>query len=945
MTQLDDLKNLLRRHHRRLQVLKEQQAKFGLHTPAHIIVEIEDTEAEIEALQTEWKAIQDDPHTLAQRTEQQQKRIATGLAEIREQTTGQPPAQQSHVSVVGRPPVGVVEQFKDRVREQEKIGQLLAEPTTRLVSVIGHGGMGKTALASKILRDLEQHRWPHTEEDIPLDGIVYLSTRTAGISLERLFLDCAKLLGGNAEKHLNTVWTTPQLSTDDKIAQLLDALKEGQYVILLDNLEDLLDDKGQLVDEDLRRFFDQSLPQAHGTRLVITSRVAVAFGREVMRYDHQVKLLEGLPIAEGIELLRELDPNGDYGLRDAPKEQLAQVVELVHGVPRALEVIAGILANDPFASLDEVMAQFYKQEDVVTALIEENYKRLDDNARRVIEALAVFRRPVSPLAVDYLLEPFMPGLDGPDIIRRLTHTNIVSVDRATKTIILHPIDQDYAYNQLAQEGMENEFTRRTLERRAADYYAQLYTPPESWKSIDDLGPQLMEFEHRVRAEDYDEACQLLNAIDQDYLHMWGHYTRLIEMRQKLLGRIIDPFLEATNLTQIGEAYRPIGQSEEAIKVNGDALAIARRIGNRKLEAEILGNLANAYHDVNQLERAIELNEQTLVIIREMGDRQMEANRLGRLGWDHLSLSQCEQAIALFDEALIIAREVGDRRTEEKCLGSKGLACYRLGRLEQALKLQQDAMVIARVIGDRQGIGGQLGRQGLIYHKLGQYEQAIQLYQRAIASVREITNFPNEILWLSLLGNVYYTLNQNTQAIELYEEALSIERKIKYRRGRSFLLLGLGRVMLASGKLVDAQQYCAEAVDLGVQNTSFEARLILGIVLLHQGNPESKEVFTTTVMRCNAILDKTARLFQPHYVLATALAGKAVCDNNWGKKPSRLGLLAPATIEYQYALDVCDAPGVVQDALRDLELIRSAGVEGLEPAFELLEVALPKNGVK
>ena len=122
----------------------------------------------------------------------------------------------------------------------------------------------------------------------------------------------------------------------------------------------------------------------------------------------------------------KLDPNGDYGLRDAPEEQLAQAVGLVHGVPRALEVIAGILANDPFASLAEVMEQFYEHEDVVQALIEENYRRLDDNARRVIEALAVFKRPVPSLAVDYLLEPFASGLDVPGIIRGLARTNIVS---------------------------------------------------------------------------------------------------------------------------------------------------------------------------------------------------------------------------------------------------------------------------------------------------------------------------------------------------------------------------------------------------------------------------------------------------------------------------------------------------------------------------------------
>ena len=35
-------------------------------------------------------------------------------------------------------------------------------------------------------------------------------------------------------------------------------------------------------------------------------------------------------------------------------------------------------------------------------------------------------------------------------------------------------------------------------------------------------------------------------------------------------------------------------------------------------------------------------------------------------------------------------------------------------------------------------------------------------------------------------------------------------------------------------------------------------------------------------------------------------------------------------------DNCTDLGIVQDALRDLELIRAAGIEGLEPAFELLE---------
>jgi hypothetical protein len=41
-------------------------------------------------------------------------------------------------------------------------------------------------------------------------------------------------------------------------------------------------------------------------------------------------------------------------------------------------------------------------------------------------------------------------------------------------------------------------------------------------------------------------------------------------------------------------------------------------------------------------------------------------------------------------------------------------------------------------------------------------------------------------------------------------------------------------------------------------------------------------------------------------------------------------------EYRRALENCAAPGVVCAALRDLEMIRAAGIEGLEPVFELLK---------
>jgi tetratricopeptide (TPR) repeat protein len=835
------------------------------------------------------------------RVERQRERIAAGLEQEREKRLEAHARrhERDRVQVVGQPPLDVADYFKDRQRELTTLTQMLAQPTTRLISVIGHGGMGKTALACKVLRDIERHRWPHVDEDLPVDGIAYLSTRTAGISLERLFLDCAKLLGGEQEEYLNAVWTNPQLESEEKITSLLKALSDGRHVILLDNLEDLLNDRGQFLDDDLRLFFDQALTTARGARLIVTSRVALTFQREVIRFDRQVELLEGLPLDDGMALLRELDPNGDYGLRDASREELGQAVELTHGMPRALEVLAGILANDPFASLSEVMETFYEQEDVVQALIEENYRRLDQDARRVIEALAVFRKPVPVLAVDYLLEPFMPGMDVPSVVRRLTRTSIVSVDRVAKTVTLHPIDQDYAYSQLPEEDeTESAYTRQALERRAADYYIQLRTPKKTWRSIADLEPQLNEFEHRVRAKDYDTACRLLDSIDSSHLYIWGHYLRLVEMREILRGRLIDHRLRVANLGNLGRAYHYLGQLEKAIQLYEELLSIARRIDDRHSESVWLGYLSHTYRVLGEVGRSIETQQQALTIARELNDLSEEGRHLGDLGLAYQAIGRFQGAIQLCRRALDIARETQNHRYQGTCLGRLGLAYHSAGQIDRALDSFGAAISIAETVGERRGESVRIGR----------------------------------------LADVHWSQGKSDIAMRLYERGLRIAREIGHRWGESFHMLGLARVLLKIGEPSEAERYCTKARDLEIPETSYRAALILGIVSLYQRAPIAKEGFLDAGARSRAMLEKTPDLWKPRYTLAASLIGRAVCNPQWGEESEPPELLAPALEEYRRALAITAASGVVQDAVRDLELIQAAGIEGLEPVFELLREA-------
>ncbi len=776
--------------------------------------------------------------------------------------------------VVNLRPLDVTHTFRDRRREMPTLCDHLADGSVRLVSILGRGGMGKTALASYVLADLEQGVLPAPDEQKkrPIDGILYLSARGTGISLERIYADVGRMLGEPAASQLAARWANRDTPLVAKVEYLLEHLQDGLYLILLDNLEDELAEDGIIREEGLRLFFQHCLTQPGGAQLIVTSRAQVKIAAAALRNARTIPLREGLPEDESIALLRDLDPDGALGLREAPEADLRQAAQLTQGIPRALEILAGILHEDPTTSLPQLLGdEDLFGEQVVEQLVAQGHRSLGENERRVMEALAVFDRPAEETAVAYLLHPWFPGMDVRVSLRRLARGYFVSVNRITGEYSLHPLYREYAYRQLPDDGgrlvLSNAegpvsspvegpdvYNRRNLELRAADFYASIRKPESEWKSIEDLAPQLNEFEHRVRGGDYDGAFRVLELIDNEYLFLWGHYARLIELREKLLGRLLNQ-AQVINLNNLGLAYSVLRQVDKAIELYTEALATAREIGDRKWEGSILCNLGYARYFQGQIEQAVELFDESLNVAREIKDRRSEAIRLSSLGEAYRDLGQAERAIDFVKEALAITREIGSRRWE----------CDSLGAL------------------------------GHINHGLGRIEQAISLYQEALAIAHEICDHQQE----------------------------------------SYCLPKLSRALVVRGELAQAQKHCMEALRLDIPD-SYQAALVLGIVLLHQDDATAGNAFEDACVRCESMLQNTPDLCEPRYILATALVGLAICNPRWSDESQRAQLLAPALAEYRRALEITAAFGIVGDALRDLKLIRAAGVEGLEPVFELLE---------
>lgn len=659
----------------------------------------------------------------------QQKRIEQGIDAQRHllsDSAAQADARPQRV--VGDPP-DRPERFHGRASQLQDVGARVA--SAPLVMLTGPSGIGKTALAVQLLTDLEANRWPALVNGRPVDGIAYLSTRTDGITLERIYLACARMLGGAARVELERAWKKDQLSLDDKIQRLLDALRDGLFVILLDHIEDLLDPDGAISDADLRRFVDRWLAARGGSRVLATSRGRLVLPRDAARRYPPIELDEGLSPSEGIAMLRDLI-RGTSRLKHLTDETLALVVDRLHGVPRALEVFVGILAVDEFETVDQLLKKFYNRADAVDDLFKDAINRLDEPSLRVVEALAVLGQPVPAGAIDMLLQPFVPGLDLPVILPRLSRRQMVRLaDQAAGTWTLHPIDQNFAYARCPEMGR---YSRQALHHRAAEWYATIRPTRDKWNTLEGLEPLRREFDHRVKAGLYDDAAAVLSEFD-DELRGTGNAARSLEMHLQLQGRITVDRIRLLDMLGLAHAYRHIGPLDKAIATYKDTLPLARAQQNAIVEIEALGWIGETYRRLTQLDEGVVFVRDAVAAARGAGDRTRTARWLGELALTCCYRAELKEALDAADEALALAVEIGDINWEALAIDALALIHLARGEPEKAIKAAERTLTMYQGVWQHTVIYV-LNVMGLANLDLQRIDQGIEYLERARAEARE-----------------------------------------------------------------------------------------------------------------------------------------------------------------------------------------------------------------
>ena len=716
--------------------------------------------------------------------------------------------------------------FVGRQSEIEALERALAGGS-RLVTVLGAGGMGKTRLAVHGGR-LNLGRWP---------GGVWFSDLTEARSRNGLASEVAGSLG-------------VQLGRGDPIEQLGHAIAgRGSCLLILDNFEQVADQAA----ETLGRW----LAQAPEMRCVVTSRERLGLGGE------HVLMIEPLSIEIGVELFaaraRGLRPA--FELAGAEAEATREIVRLVDGMPLAIELAAARIRVMSAADIVERMRERFRlltggrsaHHETLVGTIDGSWDLLGPWEKEAWTQCSAFEGGFTLDAAEAVLDlgawPEAPWIV--DVLQTLVDKSLLKIAHsefhagvAEPRFGMYVSLQEYARSKLGPDGTIG------VEQRHGAWYARQGTD-EALESLD--GPGGVEaWRHLERDSDnLVAACRRATrrgdgpTTAATYLAFWGvlklrgPFGAVIELGgEALLDSSLERAEEASIIHIMGEAETMSGMLEKASLHLEAALARAREADDRRLEGRVLCNLGRTAHERGRPSEAHAALTAGLGIARSVNDTRYEGIVLNALGMTQHMLGRIDEARTLHEQALAVAQTVGDRRTEGVTLSNLGILYQNLGRADAAQTHFEAALAIHREIGNRRSEGIAQLNLGSLKTDLGRMNEARVHLEAAIAIARTIGARRSEGIALAGLGELLADQERDDEARACLEAALVVHREVNDRSSEGVVLGNLGRLLHRRGQLTEAlaQYEDALAIHREIGDRRYEGTVLtgLGSLLAEQG---------------------------------------------------------------------------------------------------------------
>ncbi len=626
-----------------------------------------------------------------------------------------------------------VTSFIGREREITEVKRLLS--TTRLLTLTGVGGTGKTRLALQAASEA-------------LEGFtdgVWMAEFAALSEPALVVKTVASALG------------VPEQPGRSLMETLMDHLSSKSLLLLFDNCEHLLSACAQLANTLMR-----GCPRL---RILATSREQLGIANELtyrvpslsLPDPHSLPNSENLAQYEAIRLFMERAGSCDPGftVTESNASAVAQVCHRLDGIPLAIELAASRIKvltpheivqrlDDQFGLLRGGPRDAPERHQSLQAAISWSYELLTPDEQRLFRRLAVFRGGFALESAEAVCGDGVDILDGlSSLIDKSLLRRVAGLGETARFLMLETI-REYGIERLAAEG-ELDGTRR----RHAEHFAALAEQAELdmgaayeerwrhrlWRDIENVrtavdwslrsSPQTsarlggglgwLFYNHGHLTEGRIRIEQILQTIDDvdDHLRSkvlfqggvlamslgeWDQARVRLEQSLVLFRRYGDAKREAMATAMIGHVSRSTGEYEEASKHYQTALGIYRRLGSQWGIAWALFDLGMAARDQGHDDEAVALHEQSLALFRTQGYRWGTAWQLWSLG--ALAHRRGNDALARenFAESLALYRALDDRRGIAQSLEGLATIVFVAGRMNETARVLSAAAAVRAELG-------------------------------------------------------------------------------------------------------------------------------------------------------------------------------------------------------------------------------------------------------
>ena len=599
------------------------------------------------------------------------------------------------------------------MRELEELMSRIERGGVTISGLQGLGGIGKTALALKLARQLAP-RYPDAQFYLDLKGADKqpLSVADALAHVVRAYHPTEKLPEGEAE---------------------LKAL----YLSLLHGKRALL-----LMDNAAGREQVEPLVPPDSCILLVTSRQHFTLPGLF------AKKLDTLSPEESRELLlRIAERIGDTA---------DEIASLCGYLPLALRLAASALAerlNLSPADYVRRLSDAKTRLSLVEASLTLSYELLTPEQQTLWRSLAVFPDTFDAAAAAAVWELNADATQ--DALGDLLRYSLLDWDADTQRYSLHDLARLFADSRMSDDersatGMRHATHYLTVLGECNLLYIKGGDAIISGLALFDVERRNIEAgqewarQHSSGDEGAARLCNKYPGVGVYVLSLRQHPREFLFWLEAALAasrQLKDRTSENVHSLNVGNVYAILGETQRAIEFYEQSLTIAREMNDRHSEGNALGSLGNAYAALGEIRRAVEVYEQALAVFREVGDRRGEGNTLGNLGNAYKNLREMNRAIELHEQRLIIAREINDRYGEGQALGNLGTAYFHLGELQRAIELYEQDLIITRELGDRHGEATVLFNIGLTLDELHARAKAIAHVEAALEIFEQIES-PN-----------------------------------------------------------------------------------------------------------------------------------------------------------------------------------------------------------